>query len=129
MAPLVAAPPQRRQIQPAADFFAGPLQVRPDDGVGRHAAGGDDGGAARLLCGFHDAGDQRIADSLGEVRASARGIQRLTHLLGVMGQIHHSRFQAGKAHIQRGTLHMGMGQGVDTAPGLLASLSMGAPPG
>ena len=80
---------------------------------------------AGLLCGFHDARDQRIADSLGEVPCQRRGIQRFAHLLGVMGQIHHRRFQAGKAHIQRGTLHMGMGQGVDTAPGLLGQLVHG----
>ena len=37
---VVAAQLQRRQVQPDARLVAGALQVSPDDGVGRYAAGG-----------------------------------------------------------------------------------------
>ena len=40
----------------------------------------------------------------------------------MVGQIYHRCFQAGKAHVQRCAFHMGMGQGVDAAPGLLRQL-------
>ena len=46
-----------------------------------------------------------------------------------MGQVHHRRFQTGKAHVQRRPLHMGMGQGVDAALGLLGQLVHGCAAG
>ena len=40
-------------------------------------------------------------------------------MLGIVGQIHHRRFQARKAHIQFRSLHMDTRQGILAAGGLL----------
>ena len=50
-----------------------------------------------------------------EKQAMDRCVQRLAHLLGMVGQIHHRRFQTRKAHVQRSALHMGHRQGVNAA--------------
>ena len=122
---VITAELQRRQIQPDARVIAGALQVSPDDGVCRHAAGGAEDLPAGLPCRLHGPGHQRVADSLGEVPSQGRPVQGLPHLLGVVGQIHHRRLEAGEAHVQLRPLHMGVGQGVDTTGGLLGQLVHG----
>ena len=67
---VVATEFQRRQVQPDARLLAGPLEILPDDGVGRHAAGGTEHGAAGLLRRLHGPGHQRIADGKSEAKRS-----------------------------------------------------------
>lgn len=70
---VVAAQLQRRQVQPDARLVAGALQVSPDDGVGRYAAGGTEDLPPGLSGRLHGPGHQRVADRLGEVPARPPG--------------------------------------------------------
>ena len=82
------------------------------------AAGGAKHSAASLLCRLHGPGHQCIADSLGEVPSQRCPVQRLPHLLSMVGQVHHRRLEAGEAHVQLCPVHMGVRQGVHPARGL-----------
>ena len=98
------------------------MQVGADNGVGGHAAGGHQGPAAGKLQGAHGAGHQFPGHGAGKVPGKCRGVQRIALLLGVVRQIHHSGLQAGKTHVQLCPGHMGAGQVVHAACGLLRQL-------
>ena len=98
------------------------MQVGADNGVGRHAAGGHQGPAAGKLQGAHGAGHQFPGHGAGKVPGKCWGVQRLALLLGVVRQVHHSGLQAGKTHVQLCPGHMGAGQVVHAACGLLRQL-------
>ena len=96
--------------------FVESLPHRPP--VGAFTAGGAKHSAASLLCRLHGPGHQCIADSLGEVPSQRCPVQRLPHLLSMVGQVHHRRLEAGEAHVQLCPVHMGVRQGVHPARGL-----------
>ena len=84
---------------------------------------------ARQLQRPHGAGYQLAGYGTGEIPRQRRGVQRLPLLLGVVGQIHHGGLQTGEAHIQLRAGHMGAGQLVLAAGGLLCQLIHGSAAG